>query len=127
MAVLSAFPGLTTEIIVDRLPLTEFSGDEPEASTTKTTSYIEARSGAEFSIKTTLSRPFPLTNGVEVSVSVDGNLGRRLLFQPNDQSYDSAGSIKGVVFVQDGKRYSQNYQFAELNVGMVSLKTLLMS
>ncbi|KAG9199640.1 hypothetical protein G6514_008301 [Epicoccum nigrum] len=116
MAILNAYPGLTTEITVNRAPLVEHNDEEAETSPTETTKYIEARSGSEFVIKTSLKEPFPATNGVEISVSVDGNRGPRWSVKPGPLFYKVPTKIKGVGLSQDGKRYFQNYQFAELNI-----------
>lgn len=121
MAVLDAFPGLTTEIIVNKVPLAKFHDDETEASPTENTKYIEARSGSEFMIRTTFSEPFPTVHGVEISVRVDGNPGPLSAVKPDDQLYLDSTEIKGVSFSQDGKRYRQNYQFAELHIGLFYL------
>jgi hypothetical protein len=43
MAILDAYPGLRTEIIVNRALLTEYNDEEAETSPTETTKYIEAR------------------------------------------------------------------------------------
>lgn len=126
MAVLDAYPGLTTEIIVDRAPLPEHNDKEAKTSPTETTKYIEARSGSEFVIKTSLKEPFPANNGVEISVSVDGNGGPRRSVKPGSLFYKDPTKIKGVGFSQDGKRYTQNYQFAELNIGKF-VPTLIVS
>jgi hypothetical protein len=115
MAVLDAYPGLRTEITINKKPLAEYYHEE-EASQTTVTKYIEACSGAEFVIKTTFSQPFPMVNGVEISAVVDGNRGPRCAVKPDDRFYRSA-NMKGVSFTQDGKRYRQKYQFAELNIG----------
>ena len=117
MAILDAYPGLTTEITVDRAPLPEYNDEEAETSPTETTKYIKARSGSEFVIRTSLKEPFPANNGVEISVSVDGNGGPRYSVKPGSLFYKVPTKIKGVGFSQDGKRYTQNYQFAELNIG----------
>ncbi|KAF2998148.1 hypothetical protein E8E13_001922 [Curvularia kusanoi] len=116
MAILEAHPGLTTEITVNKAPLTEYSDDEAEPSSTETTNYIEARSGFDFVIKTRFKEPFPAINGVEISVSVDGNRGPRWSVKPDHLFYRVPIRMKGVGFSQDGKRYHQNYQFAELNI-----------
>lgn len=119
MAVLDAHPGLATEIIVNNVPLTEYRDDEAEESPQKVTKYIEASSGAEFVITTTLNMPFPDKYGVEVRVSVDGNQGPRWGIKPDDRFYGTVLRMKGMNFTQDGKRYHQNYQFAKLNIGMI--------
>lgn len=116
MAVLDAYPGLRTEITVNKKPLVEYNHEE-ETSQTTVTKYIEACSGAEFVIKTTFSQPFPLVNGVEISAVVDGNRGPRWAVKPDERFYRSANNMKGVSFTHNGKRYQQKYQFAELNIG----------
>lgn len=118
MAVLDAHPGLRTEIVVDKRPLDKYNDDEAEATPTEVTKYIEARSGADFMIKTTFSEPFPTNNGVEIKVKVDGNRGPCWAIKPDDRFYRSTNKMTGVSFTQDGKRYHQNYQFADLNIGM---------
>jgi hypothetical protein len=116
MAVLDPYPGLTTEVIVDKQSLTEHT-DEEDTSPTEVTKYIEARSGAEFMIKTTFRKPFPKINGVEIRVSVDGNRGCHIGIAPNELLNRSASNVTGVTFSQNGQRFHQRYQFAELKVG----------
>lgn len=118
MAVLDAYPGLTTEITVDKQPLTEYIDDEGEVSPTEATKYIEARSGAEFVINTVFRRPFPTTHGVEISAKVDGDHGCRWGIAPNELHHHRPQKMTGKSFSKHGKRYHQRYQFAELNIGV---------
>lgn len=117
MAVLDAYPGLTTEITVNKEPLTEYDDDESETSPTEVTKYVEARTGADFVIKTIFRKPFPTENGVEISCSVDGRRGPRWSIEPKHIIRCSTKKMTGVTFTEDGKRFHQNYQFAELNIG----------
>jgi hypothetical protein len=117
MAVLEKYPGLTTEVKVDKKPLTEYNDDEEETSPTEVTRYIEAKTGATFAIETVFKKPFPTTNGVEISCTVDGNRGSRWGIAPKDLFRRAGKKMTGMSFSQDGKRFHQYYQFAELNVG----------
>ncbi|KAJ4361290.1 hypothetical protein N0V95_001992 [Ascochyta clinopodiicola] len=121
MAVLDAYPGLTTEITVNKKPLAEYDGEE-ETSSTEVTRYIEARSGADFVIKTLFKAPFSTEQGVETSCIVDGNRGPRCGIAHNELLHRSANRMTGVTFSQDGRRFHQNYQFAKLNIA--ALKAL---
>jgi hypothetical protein len=112
MAILDTVSGLNTEITVNRVPLAEY--DDPEADITK---YVEAVSGSEFVIKTSFKEPILAINGVEISVRIDGNCGPRRSIKSG--FYRVPNEITGVGFSQDGKRYHQNYQFAELDIGNV--------
>jgi hypothetical protein len=116
MAILDAYPGLTTEITVEAAPLAEYDDEEAETSPTETTKYIEARSGSEFVIETSFKWPFPRTNGVQISASVDGIRALRYSIEP-DRLFYKVRRTEGMKFSQDGKRYVQNYRFAELNIG----------
>ena len=120
MAILDAFPGLQTEITVNRVPLAEYDDDEAENSSTQTTKYIEAVSGSDFVIKTSIQEPLLATRGVEIRVHIDGNRGPRRSVRPEARSYRVPIEIAGAGFSQDGKYYHQNYQFAELKIGNVS-------
>lgn len=117
MAILDAAPGLSTEITVNRVPLAEYDDPEAEKSPFSITKYVEAVSGSEFVIKTSFQEPILAINGVEISVRIDGNRGPRRSIKPG--FYQAPNEIAGVWFSQDGKRYHQNYQFAELDIGNV--------
>ena len=119
MAILDAFPGLQTEITVNRVPLAEYDDDEAENSSTQTTKYIEAVSGSDFVIKTSFKKPFLATYGVEIFVRIDGDHMSGRSVKPDAVFYQVPVEIAGVEFSQDGRCYHQNYQFAELNIGNV--------
>lgn len=101
---------------MNKKALAEYNNDEEDISPTEVIKYIEARSGAEFEIKTTFSVPFPNVNGIEISVKVDGNRGSRKVIAPDERFYRSVYKMTGMTFTQGQKRYHQNYKFAELEI-----------
>lgn len=117
MAMLNAYSGLRTEITVNRKPLTEYDNDDVEASSAEVNKYVEARTGAEFVIKTTFENPFPRDNGVEITCSVDGHRAACWGIDPNEPTWYAPKKTKGMTLSQAGQRVHQNFQFAELNVG----------
>ena len=116
MAILDAYPGLKTEITVDAAPLAEYNDEEAETSPTETTKYIEARSGPEFVIETSFKWPFPTTNGVQINASIDGIHVSEWSIKP-ELLFRKVRGMKGVSFSEGGRRYLQNFRFAELNIG----------
>lgn len=115
MAVLDGVPGLKGEILVGDQPLHEYN-DEEEATPNEVTKYVEAQSGAEFTVRNTFSAPFPTRYGVEFSVSVDG--ARQRSYGEPDELYRSHGFLwRGMSHAEDGKRFMRNYRFTGLSIG----------
>jgi len=57
MAVLSGYPGLTGEILVDGAALQEYDDDSEPETADKISKYIESKSGKHFVIHFTVSEP----------------------------------------------------------------------
>ncbi|KAI4932744.1 hypothetical protein J4E85_003144 [Alternaria conjuncta] len=76
MAVLPFLPGLAVEIVVNGASLPEYddNSDTP-ASPTMITKYVEATSGANFTIEVLLMEEFPFPKGhLEAEISLDGRV-----------------------------------------------------
>ncbi|KAI4700112.1 hypothetical protein J4E81_004148 [Alternaria sp. BMP 2799] len=76
MAVLPFLPGLAVEIVVNGASLPEYddNSDTP-ASPTMVTKYVEATSGANFTIEVLLMEEFPFPKGhLEAEISLDGRV-----------------------------------------------------
>ncbi|KAF1850027.1 uncharacterized protein K460DRAFT_326501 [Cucurbitaria berberidis CBS 394.84] len=115
MAVLDDVPGLKAEVIVDGRPLREYDDDE-ETSSKAVTKYVEAQSGAEFAIRSVFSAPFPLQYGVEMKVSVDGDIYRRTYKCPDELYREGGHNQKGISYQEDGNWVRRYYRFTALSI-----------
>ena len=117
MAVLPFLPGLAVEIVVNGASLPEYddNSDTP-ASPTMVTKYVEATSGANFTIEVLLMEEFPFPKGhLEAEISLDGRVFMCELIREdqffNDHLMDGRHSQVG----QYPK--TQKFFFAELEIG----------
>ncbi|CBX92127.1 hypothetical protein LEMA_P048330.1 [Plenodomus lingam JN3] len=127
MAILEGCPGLEVCIVVKGESLREYPEDETSSPTVKTT-YIEAQTGAEFSMCSKFTTPFPSSYGVEISTTVDGytsarTYGAHELFRREGFTKFSVG------FHEDGMWFRRNHCFTRLNIeeeveGPISLPKL---
>ena len=72
MAVLSHFPGLKVEIIVDGKPLQEYSGKDDIPWGSVSTKWIEARTDDAFRVRVTYSEPPTTSHAVALLIFCDG-------------------------------------------------------
>lgn len=91
-----AYPGLKTEITINRKPLAEYDNDDVETSTAEVDKYIAARTEVEFVIKTTFKNPFPRDNGVEITCSVDGHRAVCWGIDPDEPTWYAPKKMKGM-------------------------------
>ncbi|KAF1830663.1 hypothetical protein BDW02DRAFT_633451 [Decorospora gaudefroyi] len=116
MAVTEAHPRVRVSVQVHGVPLEEYNDDEESASPNSVTKYIEAQSGAEFSIKAEVTRPFP-SHTILMNIYLDGKntIGRYL------EAYTFVGTshvscVEGVKQHTGNKSLLQKFCFLELNI-----------
>jgi hypothetical protein len=114
-------PGVqvTVECRGDSLP--EYDNDEEEAHNNSLTKYIEAKSGAEFTIRLQLHPPYPV-HAIYLKLSLDGKyVANRIV---DESAYAKAksglrrdfGSVTSKI--AEGQCIKQKFCFSELQVGM---------
>jgi hypothetical protein len=125
MVVLQDCPGLRCEVYVEKVPLQEYGDDEQEQTPRSVTKYIESQSGKKFYLKYFFAPPFPVQHGVEVRVVIDGEVMQKSSIAAADLHRSRGHSLSGLVYLQDGEWYVQNYCFTALNIGKVCTKATL--
>jgi hypothetical protein len=127
MAVLPGVPGLKVEIAVRGVPLEEFVDEGEEDPDRTATKYIESRSGSEFEVLYTFTRPFPEST-VLVKVNVDGNYVAGLFAEQSSfHGHGSAHSISGKSTLSKGQWYEQKLSFSDLAIGKGHSETFFLA
>jgi hypothetical protein len=72
MAVLNSVPGLEVKIVVNGEPLQEYVDNEDELAPNTVLKYVEATSGAEFTVQYTITSEFTYNHDMSLRVYVDG-------------------------------------------------------
>lgn len=117
MAIHTDHPGLEVCVLVVGQPLPEHE-DESAASDTKTTTkYVEARAGCEFTIGYKFLHPFPITQDVRVSFSLDGTIVEKICYFEGDLRSRSFRVMEGIKTRQDKQWFEQAFHFGDLNIG----------
>lgn len=121
MTVLPGYPGLVVEILVDGAPLQEYDNDEDDdgsESPGTITKYIEASSGATFTIRYTIPEMLPRSS-LSKQVYLDGNgISDNIeeWWLPEIQYLDE-GPISKIA----QQTVCQKYQFAKMNISKFSI------
>jgi hypothetical protein len=116
MAVLPSYPGLTVEILVDGEPLPEYDGDEGDRAYDTKTTYVEARTNAEFSVRYTFEPGF-MSPHLSVEVIVDGTTIGYVFCASKDLLRGATHTVVGRNFNIGDRAYVQKLRFSELAVG----------
>jgi hypothetical protein len=72
MAVHPDYPELTVDIVVEGSALQEYPNPDPEPSPKAVTKYVEATSGAKFSVRWNIPKPLFEKYGVRACIRLDG-------------------------------------------------------
>jgi hypothetical protein len=117
MAITKAHPGLKVVITVDGAAREEFIDEDEEESRDSVTKYIEAVSGAVFSVDLEVSKPWPGT-GVLYHIYTDGKWMRGTFVMQKDYTGSSVKvSVPGVQYLDGGRWLMQKFCFSDLVVG----------
>lgn len=106
MAILSKYPGLKVEVVVNNEPLREYSmiGETTDTSST-IKRYVEVQDGAEFAINISFNKPFSTRKAVGYDLLVDGIaihsgvVERSSLRKREDVLIDDMTSIQGTRWI----------------------------
>lgn len=121
MAIHADYPGLVAEEVVQGIALKEYHDSEVEALRT-TTIYIQATSGENLTIMSTIPRLRFDTCGVAMVVKIDGEIMRRDLFiHKTYTDRGKQGTIAGTRARVDGKTMTQTFRFDEVKTGELLL------
>jgi hypothetical protein len=117
------YPGVQVTVECRGESLPEYDNDEEEPHSNSLTKYIEAKSGAEFTIQLRLHPPYPV-HSVCFKLSLDGKcIAHRIV---DELAYAKA---KGVLMrnfqsvkskIAEDQCIKQNFCFSELQVGMAT-------
>jgi hypothetical protein len=72
MAILPECPGLKVEVFVQGRHMQEYDDNEEDPSPKMVTKFVEAQSGANFSVVATFKPPFSAQHDVMMRVIIDG-------------------------------------------------------
>ncbi|CAO2658836.1 Nn.00g065590.m01.CDS01 [Neocucurbitaria sp. VM-36] len=123
MAVLSSCPGLTVEITVDDEPLPEYDDQKEKQTTDTKTTYIEAKTGAEFAVKCTFAAPFPAKD-LSVLMLLDGVPVKYIYIASDELKKTFNFSMYGRPFNNGQSDHIQKFRFAELTLVEDSTKAI---
>src|SRR4051812_19961632 len=117
MAITKVHPGVKVAIHVDGAPLEEFIDEDEEESRDSVTRYIQAVSGAVFSVDLEVTRPWPKT-GIMYQIYADGKWMRGTFIMQKDYVGPSVKvSIPGVQYQEGVQWLMRTFCFSDLAVG----------
>jgi hypothetical protein len=117
MAIIPGLPGLKFDVVVRGVPLEEHTDTEEEHPPGTIAKYIEAKSGAEFEIRYTVTQPFP-SHDILFEYYLDGKYTRgSFAFKKDFSGYRNSHTIAGVNTVKGDVWFLQRFCFSELNIG----------
>jgi hypothetical protein len=117
MAIHTDYPGLKVEIVVNGQPLPEYDDETNTPDSNVVTKYVEAESGAEFSINYSFDKTFPTSHDVNVRCSLDGRQVRKPRVGRTKLLCERGQKITGLR-VQEGKSWGlKKFRFSDLVVG----------
>ncbi|KAF2635879.1 hypothetical protein P280DRAFT_473522 [Massarina eburnea CBS 473.64] len=114
MAITELYPHINVEILSNGVPLQEYVNDEEENSPGTVTKYIEAKSGGDFAVRYSITKPWPETCLV-FQISMDGKYVHGKILETNlfhGREYTS--TVDAVTFSDRNKHFSQKFCFSEL-------------
>ncbi|KAF1850026.1 uncharacterized protein K460DRAFT_326500 [Cucurbitaria berberidis CBS 394.84] len=115
MAILSTCPGLKVEIIVDGEPLPEFDDQEADQESHTKTTYIEAKTGADFVVRYTVSALFS-TDDISAQICIDGDEGNHNAHESHELNNTLVHTVEGRLSKAGRRVFIQKFQFAELTI-----------
>jgi hypothetical protein len=117
MAIHTDYAGLKVEIVVDGQPLPEYDDETNTAGSNVVTKYVEAESGAEFSVNFSFNETFPTSHDVGVDCSLDGRQVCSSYVRRAKLLSEHGHKILGLQ-VQEGKSWGlKRFRFSDLVVG----------
>jgi hypothetical protein len=135
MAILSSFPGLTVEILVNGIAREEYQPPEDEVQDTQkhVTRYIEAESGANFEVRVSLNSAFKTAFDISkydlcAVIRIDGSYAESRLWHMSDLRsltlIDQSKKISGVS-VGSGKDWKlRKFLFSNLTCNDDSMQSV---
>jgi hypothetical protein len=114
MAVLQDVPGVQVQVVVDGKALKEYDDSESNQTSKATSKYVEAVSGRNFEIHTTLEKHMETDHDVSIRVLVDGSRisGKHIARKKMSPSYLS--KIRGDVSRISGVAKQSRLLFSDL-------------
>lgn len=124
MAILTSFPGLDVDIIVDGNALQEYdipaNSSERATDITSTIRYIEAQPGQEFDVRVRVDRHFRhLRNDVPYVVTSDGEFQRSRRVKKENYARGAISTMQGVKRSMGGKIVLRKCVFSTFTTGAV--------
>lgn len=114
MVALPQCHGLTAEVFVDDRPLTEYDCNDGVTKPDTVARYVEAVEGSAFYIRLAIKAGFSTTNGMQISIWVDGNLARRVVVLVSDMESEDIRLVRGALSRIDGQSTVLPFQFSTL-------------
>jgi hypothetical protein len=117
MAVTKKNPRLKVWIAVHGVALEEHVDEDDQRREDSVTKYIEAISGAEYSIKVELQKPWP-DSSILIDIYIDGKWVRgAFIMQKSFVGSSAEISITGVQHTRGDEWYTRKFCFSDLVVG----------
>jgi len=128
MAVIPIFDPIEVEILVNNQPVTEYpdpdtldvDGDSGCPAKLHVTKYIEAKTGATFTVRYKISPTFRLFHGnvdLVFSVHVDNKWMDAHAIERKYMNSDYIESITGHKYTKNGQWFERSFTFDQLNIG----------
>ena len=118
MAILSNCPGLKVEVIVGDTPLEEYEGNGDEESRPNTSfKYVEATTGAAFTVKYYFDDTFRASHGVRINTTLDGKVVSGRIHRKAHLVKNEGSTISGARSYIRGKAYTNGFRFSEILQG----------
>jgi hypothetical protein len=127
MAILPDCPGLKVHVFVQGRHVQEYDDDNEEDPPPKAvTKYVEAQSGANFSVVATFKAPFSTQHDVMMRVTIDGKNMAKWLCRRRELS-NKVVECEGIRRETQEGWVKQRFCFAELDIGRQYWRSLALA
>ena len=117
MAIATTSPNIKVEILTNGVPLKEYDDEDEQAVPKAVTKYIESQSGAEFSIRCALTKPWPDCS-LMFDFHIDGKWVCGVFFEEHTFKKHMQQSLtEGKHSSKDGAWLLEKFSFSELKIG----------
>jgi hypothetical protein len=116
MTILPECPGLKVQVFVQGRHAQEYDDNEEDPSLNAVTKYVEAQSGANFSVVATFKAPFSTQHDVMMRVIIDGKPMAKWLCRRRELS-NKVVQCEGIRRETQEGWVKQSFCFAELEIG----------